>query len=222
MKKLIFGLIATVMFGSVGKAQNTPTSKTMIACYTLSCCGFVEFWTVKRCHYVYIANAKNGSSNNPEAGTHTLEFESLEDVKSLKFENDVILANTEADDDTVSVLPKGEYPVINNTITFNANRIKIKKICEEEVNQGSFFGHTYSYTITYCVYYPTWEKRGLIKITPKLSEEELNQIKDTGSEIEFDKSHEIKLGDFSYTLNSGKYFVNPDGNIYIENVNLDK
>ena len=198
----------------------------MIACYKLSCCGIdgfgIEIWSVRRCHYVYIDDAKNGSSNNPEVGTHTLEFEFTENVKSLNFENDIILANTEDNDDTVLVLPKGEYPVIDNTITFNASRIKIKKICEEEVNEGNFLGHEYSYTITICVYYPTWAKRGLIKITPKLSEDEINQIKDTGSEIEFGKNLEIKLGDFNYTLNSGKYFVNPDGNIYIENVYFDK
>jgi fructose-1,6-bisphosphatase len=223
MKKLVFGLIATVMFGFEVNAQTSnSSSKIKIACYTLSCCGIgpigIEIWSVKRCHYVYTADV---TSKNQNSEHYKLEFETNENVNNLIFENDVILANSEDDDGNVIILPKGEYEVKDNSITFEANKIKIKKVCIEETNSGQFLGHEYNYTITICAYYIGWGKKATLTITPKFSDEELIKLKEFGNFIEFDKDLTIKVENFNFTLNKGKYYVNEDGNIYLENVQLE-
>ncbi len=218
MKKLLLIILAFFSFSNASNAQTSTTSKTKLACYTLSCCGIgsfgIEIWSVKRCHYFYTADAKGTS-------THILEFETKEKIDKLFFEEDVILANSYDEDGSVLILPKGNYTVTNNSISFTASKIKLKKYCFEETNSGQLFGHEYNYTITICGYYIGWGKTGSLAITPKLTTEELTKLKETENMIVFNDDKTIDFGNFSYTMKKGSYFVNEDGNIYLESVNLD-
>ena len=83
------------------------------------------------------------------------------------------------------------------------------------------FGHEYSYSYTICAYYIGWGKTSSIIITPKLTSEDLQKLSETDSMIEFSDDKVYKFEDFSFNLNKGKYFVNKDGNIYIENAGIN-
>lgn len=203
------------MFGFNAEAQNS-TSKTKIACYTLSCCGIgpigIEIWGVKRCYYVYTEG---------KTAMHSIEFESNEKVDNLIFENDVVLPNTFDSEGNAFIIPKGTYSVNNNTFSFPQSKVKIKKICLEETNTGVLFGHEYSYSITICAYYLGWGKTSSFVITPKFNTEELSKVLNSGGIIEFKDDKVLKFENFSYILNKGKYLVNEDGNIYIENAKIN-
>ncbi len=226
MKKLLFGLIATVMFTVAGNAQTKQqrdsNKRTLLWCVTTSCCGIgpfsIEVWSETTC--TYVSKIKNEKG---EEFSHSLKFESKDKVEEVNVPEDVMLAGIYDEMGNNLVLENGNYKVENNQIFFNPKSVVAKtRHCIIRTVQGSFFGHDYGYTIELCITYRT-ANNGFITITPKLNKEQLAQLLEKGeNEIEFKEDISLEKEGVDYTIKAGKYKVNEDGNIYIQNVNFGK
>lgn len=209
MKKLVFGLIATVMFGFVGSAQSV--AKVKLFCVTVSCCGIgpfgFEIWNQKTCHYV--------SSGRMMA---SYIFNTNENLKEVEVKEDFILAGQFAENGDNLVLPMGKYPVINGQIEFTPSTLKAKQYCYIREVSGNLFGHEYNYTIKICISFGKMSN-GVVSINPNLNAEQLSQILSSKDKtIELIKSITINEDGLNYTLKAGKYIINEDGNAYLQNI----
>ena len=224
MKRLVLAIIATVMFGFVGSAQETQHTgkKRLISCIVTSCCGIgafgIEIWSEKTC--MYVSKVKNSTG---EEFSHSLKFQSSESVTSLSIPEDVMLAGMYDDNGNNLILKSGKYKVENNEMFFNPVTSKaIRQHCLIREVDGNFMGHEYHYSISICISFRT-ANNGFITITPKLDKEQLNQLlQKENNEIEFKDEISLEKDGFNYTIKAGKYTVNEDGNIYIQNVQVEK
>jgi hypothetical protein len=211
MKRLFFGLIATVMFINNVNAQSA--AKTKIFCVTLSCCGIgpfsVDIWSETTCHYVSSGRIMSSYS-----------FNTKDDLKEVEVKEDVILAGQFAKNGDNLVLPMGKYSVKNGQIEFTASTTKARQYCYIKEVSGTLFGHDYEYSIKICVSFGRMSN-GVVSINPQLKPEQVSQIlKSDDKTIELKESITIKEDGLNYTLKAGKYIINEDGNAYLQNVKL--
>lgn len=216
MKKLIFGLIAIVMFGLVGNAQ-TSTNRMKLFCITVSCCSIgpvgVEVWHETTCHYVSVHKTAKGDFN------YSVKFESKEDLKEIKIEEDVLLAGFLSEEGENLILPAGNYYVENNEMFFNPVSFKARRYCYERDVKGNLLGHDYSYHIEICVSFGKSSK-GIVGVSPKFTDEQLLELQKNDNVIELYDDIVVKDENVNYTFKSGKYTVNEDGVIYVQNTEL--
>lgn len=211
MKKIIFGLIATLMFLNNVNAQSV--AKVKLFCVTVSCCGIgpfgIEIWSEKTCHYVSSGRMMSSYS-----------FNTKDALKEVEVKEDVILAGQFAENGDNLVLPMGKYPVKNGQIEFAPTTLKAKQYCYIKEVSGTLFGHEYDYTIKVCVSFGRMSN-GVVSINPQLKAEQLSQIlKSDDKTFELKESITIKEDGLNYTIKAGKYTINEDGNAYLQNVKL--
>lgn len=226
MKKLVFGLIATVVLsltGNTALAGNTDSAPTAprvkLFCVTVSCCSVgpvgIEIWSETTCHYVSVH--KIGSNTY----THGVKFQTEGNPKEITIGEDVLLAGFKTDEGEDLILAAGTYPVEDNVMYFNPTTYKARRYCYERDVKGNFMGHDYSYHIEICVSFGrAANDKGVVAIDPKLSDEQLAELAKNGNEISFDEDMTISDKNVSYTVTKGTYTVNEDGNIYIQNTPL--
>ena len=217
MKKFIFGLIATVMFGFVGNASILNDEDPILRqhCVTISCCGIgpfgIEIFTERYC----ITFSKTSAN---------LAFENTVKVKELIILNDQIIAGAKNEMDENIIIPAGKYAVVNNSIDFIPLTIASRPWCITRTL--TWMGHEHA-PVTTC-YDWIWNKQnpngsGLITMTPTLNEKEKQMLTDNGTlEITTDTDFYYTDDKVDYVLKAGKYIVNADGNIYIPNVKFLK
>ncbi len=215
MKNILFGLIATVLFSFTGNAKSLNLKEEPIirACITLDCCGFgpfgVQIYEVRYCFSSRGANV-------------VLNFETKLDVKEVVITNEQILAGFKNEKGENYIIPAGKYSVIDNSISFTPGTISAKPDWCIVIDKD-YFGNTSS--STYC-YNWIWNKPnpnglGLITITPTLSEEQNKKLFENGVlEIINTKDLVVKDANINFTLKAGKYTVNSDGKIYIQNAKI--
>ena len=203
------------MLGMNANAQ-TAAKKVKIACITTSCCGIgpfgFEIWSEKTC--VYVSAEKSGNQSKV-----LYSFKSKETLSEVTVKEDVILAGQFAENGDNLILPIGKYTVKDGQIEFTPKTAKPTKYCYIREVSGNILGHEYEYTIKICI---TVElSKGVVAITPKLSSDELSQIlKSTSQSFEIKNDIVIREDGLNYTIKSGKYIMNEDGNAYIQNVNV--
>ncbi len=223
MKKLLFGLIIAFIFSTSSFGQKANENKVKLLCYSTSCCHFVidiDIWSTTHCFYGSVE--KNGNM----VGSYSMTLESKNNPKEfVNVDEDIILPEFSSDFGGVLALPKGNYKVVDNKIFYTPIKISsAKKYCLTEHVTGTVLGHDVDYSMTICAYW--FFKNGKIskggmKITPELSFDQLEEVKDNNNKISFSKQTKFKTPDFIYTLDAGDYFLSEDGNIYLENVKLD-
>lgn len=212
MKKFIFGLVATVMFGFSANAQSQ--NKTKLFCVTVSCCSVgifgIDIWHETTCHSVSAGKTLASYS-----------FNTKDDIKEVEVKEDVILAGQYAESGDNLVLPAGKYTVKNSQIEFTPSTAKTKQYCYIREVSGAFFGHEYQYTINICVSFGKNSNTGVVSLTPKLTNDQLAEILKTEDRtIELKENVTIKEDGINYTIKAGKYNINEDGNAYLQNVNF--
>lgn len=215
MKKLLFGIIATVLFGFTGNAKNVNLKEepAIRACVTLDCCGFgpfgVQVYSVRYCLLLRGTNV-------------VLNFETNLGVKEVVIANEQIIAGFKNEKGENYIIPAGKYSVIDNSISFTPGTNRAKPDWCITVDRD-YFGNTSS--STYC-YNWIWNKPnpnglGLITITPTLSEDQKTKLFENGVlEIINTQDFVVKDANINFTLKAGKYTVNSDGNIYIQNAKI--
>ena len=216
MKKLIFGLIATIMFGQMMNAQSNRRGK-LVGCIHVSCC-IIDFIGAYICMY-----QREGGGN-----TGTLHFDSNVSQKDFDVPEDVLLNNTDEKGDYY-VLPKGKYEIIGNEVSFIPVVIPQERLsihCFTVVTTGQIFGHEFAIEGRYCMVFGLRPNRGLITIKLNFDENQLSDLSNSNNEIEFKKEINIKEitsqgKEINTTINPGKYKVNPDGTIYLQEVVLN-
>ena len=219
MKNLLFGLLATVMFGFVGNAKTIEKNDLLIqptvrkACVVLSCCGIgpfgIEVFTDRVCVSFRPGNIL------------TIELPVENQSKEIVFNDDEILAGYKSDKGEDLIIPAGKYTVVNSTITVNAGVVNRPDFCITE--DISIFGNGYSFSQCYkWIWNKTKTKKIVtITITPVLDDKAKQLLAATGTLVlQNSKATLFKTPDFSYMLEAGKYKVNSDGNIYIQNVKI--
>jgi hypothetical protein len=211
MKKVLFGLIATVMLSFVGNAQTSAKKHTF--CITLSCCGIgilsVDVWSQTTCYSYSSSKA-------------TLRFAGSTKDSEVTIVDDVLLAGIYSEKGDDLILPKGKYMLVNNEISFTPVASKAKVHCVSSHYSGTFFGESYSGGVKYCWTW-IWDSRssnGNLTITPELSQSQKEQLAKGSAEITFNKDFIAKDSEVNYTVKAGKYTVNQDGNIYLQNIKL--
>ena len=212
MKKLVFGLIATVLFGNFVHAQTT--NKVKLFCVTLSCCGVgpfgIEIWSERTCHYV--------SSGKVMA---SYSFNTKDVLKEVVVNQDVILAGQFAENGDNLVLPTGKYIVTNGQIEFTPTTTMAKVYCYIREVSGNLLGHDYNYSIKICISFGKASNNGVVVLTPKLDSNQLTELlKSNDRTIELKENIIIKEDNINLSLKAGKYTINEDGNIYLQNVVL--
>ena len=217
MKNLLFGLLAMVMFGFSGNAKtiekNDPIIQPTIrqACVVLSCCSIgpfgVEVFTDRVC-----VSFRPGNVLSIELPINNLS-------KEIVFNDDEILAGFKSDKGEDLIIPAGKYFVVNNSITVNASVSNRPDFCISE--DISILGHGYHFSQCYkWIWNKTKTKKIVtVTITPILDDKAKQLLAATGTLVlQNSKATLYKTPDFSYMLEAGKYTVNSDGNIYIQNV----
>ena len=217
MKKFIFGLIATVMFGFVGNSKTLPDQDPILRqrCVTISCCGIgpfgVEIFTERYCITV------NRNSVN-------LTFQNKLEIKEIIFDNDQIIAGVENEKNENIIIPAGKYAVVNNSIDFIPLTIAKTGWCITRTL--TWLGEAHAPKTT--CYDWIWNKQnpngtGLITITPTLDEKSKQMLIDKGTlEITTDEDFHYTDEKVDYVYKAGTYVVNADGNIYIPNAKFLK
>jgi hypothetical protein len=210
MKKLLFGLIAIVMFCANANAQ-TSSKIVKITCITLSCCSVgpfgIEIWSETTCTYVSV-----------EKATAKYSFKSNGDLNEVVVSEDVLLAGQFAENGDNLVLPAGKYPVVDNQIEFIPKASKPTKYCFIREVSGNLFGHEYEYSIKICVTVEL-SKNGIVAITPKLSAEQLSKLlKSEDRTFTINKDITISENGIKTTVKAGNYVMNEDGSAYLQNV----
>ena len=217
MKKFILGLVAIVMFSFVGNAQNNA-NRVKLFCITTSCCGIgpigVEIWHETTCHYVAVHKTAKGDFN------YSIKFETSKNLNEIEIKEDVLLAGYVDESGDNLVLEAGKYLVENNEMFFNPTTFRAKKYCYIREVSGNFLGHDYEYHIEICVSFGKSSNKGTVSIDPKLSKEQIAELQNGNSEVEFLRDVTIKDENVNYVINAGKYIVNEDGLIYMQNTNL--
>lgn len=214
MKNTLFALITLVFFvgHSFGQNKSTGNQKTKLLCITTSCCSLVfftvEVWSQTTCHYV-------------ESNRMSMILDNDKNLDKIEVIEDVLLAGHVNNDGENLVLPKGVYDIENNEINFTPSTFKAKKYCYVMEAQGVFLGHEYEYSITICISFGRNSNKGIVVVTPKLTNAELNQILSSKDKtIVFNEDTVIKRDNIDFTLKAGEYIVNEDGNIYLQHVLL--
>ena len=223
MKKLLFGLIAIVMFGFVGNAQSS--NKVKLGCVITSCCSFgiftIEIISTKHCFSV-----ASYRSVSPEDSYYLqLEGENAVGLNEIEVVEDVILPHLQDANGEAMILEKGKYLVNEKGevhYTPVSSKIKIKKVCIEEHVTGHVLGFEVDYTISMCAYYLSFRTSiGAVSITPKLTESQKSDIVKNNNVVRIDKDYSYNLGDVKYTLKAGDYNLNNDGSIYVINTKFN-
>jgi len=217
MKKLLFGLIATIMFGFVGNSRILNDENPILrqSCITISCCGIgpfgIEIFTERYCITFSKASTK-------------LTFENALKVKEIIILNDQIVAGVKNEKDENVIIPAGKYAVVNNSISFVPLSIVSRPWCITRTL--TWMGHEHA-PVTTC-YDWIWNKQnsngsGLITLTPTLNDKEKQALIANGS-LEITTTTDFQYSDdkVDYVLKAGKYVINADGNIYIPNAKFIK
>jgi len=203
------------MIANIASAQSQARTKLM--CVTVSCCGVgpfsIEIWKETTCHYVEV---RNRTSQN----VYAMTFETNGTPSEVTVPEDVMLAGMFAENGDNLVLPRGRYAVANNEIQFTPTTFKARKYCYIREVKGELFGHAYEYTIDICISFGRSSAKGVVAVNPRLSEDQLTQIMRAGGELKFKEDVRIQTDGINYTLKAGKYTVNQDGNIYLQNAQL--
>ncbi|UPQ80374.1 hypothetical protein M0M57_05925 [Flavobacterium azooxidireducens] len=221
MKKLVFGLIAMVMFSFVGNAQdftkevqlennkselfayneleNFELSKnnirTKLFCITTSCCGLgpfsVQIWSQTTCYYGSVHNMTN--SINGQIEEVEIIFEEKIKEKELQVTQDFLLPTLNKGE--YVTIPKGTYSVIDGNklmITPPQTQARIAVVCVTRVIKGEFFGHPYSSTVTLCFAYLTSARTSNNSTGDTLVEVDLNLSEKELAKIDDVSEFEIK------------------------------
>ena len=217
MKKLLLSFALLFLFSFASNAQTTTAKKYKISCITTSCCGIgpfgIEIWSETTCVYVSAGRSIGGEK------TYSMSFQSNEKVSKVTVKEDVILAGQYNDNGENLVLPSGTYDVVDSEVIFVPTTLTAKKYCYIRETHGTIFGHDYDYTISICVSFGKTSK-GFVTLTPKLTDEQKAELLKNGNQIEFAKDMEISENGINYVVKAGKYFVNEDGNAYVQNALL--
>ena len=200
------------MFGFVGNAQDV--SKRYKACVTVSCCGIgpfgFEIWSQTTCYWY---EGKNKVS---------LQFSGSTKDTEITFDQDYLLAGVHSNDGEDLVLPNGKYQLTNNEIIFTPKVSKPKVHCIGADSSGTIFGHHYEAHSQYCWTW-LWDNKsnsGNLTITPEINASDKLELSKGNTEITIEKDVILKDDTVNYTLLAGKYILNQDGNIYLQNVIL--
>ncbi len=208
MKKLIFGLIATEFFGMSVNAQSTARVQ---ACVTVSCCGIgsfgIEIWSQTTCYWY------------DNSGKVIIKLNSDVKVKELELNEDTLLAGIKNENGEDLLMVKGNYPIINNEIVVKVKVTKPKVHCIGAESSGSFFGNDYTSNWSYCWTW-IWDKNGIgnLSITPTLNVKEKELLSSGNIEVDILKDVYFEDEEINFTLKAGKYIINQDGNIYLQNI----
>lgn len=222
MKKLIFGLLATVVFSNFVEAQTSQRRK--ILCITESCCGIGPFeitiYSVKTCHYVSVEQRTNGTSSSNNRISYL--FDTKELVKEVNVKEDVILAGQYDSNGDNFVMPAGTYPVKDKQIDFTPTSLKAKKYCYIRETSGNFLGHDFEYTIKICVEVSLKSNKGALSITPTQNSSVKPNNLESSKRNTFSINKDVKINEdgFNFVIKAGEYILNDDGTAYINNVKL--
>ena len=210
MKKLVFGLIATVMFSLVGNAQTDSKMRYKI-CATVSCCGIgifsVDVWSQTSC-YEY------------SSGKVILNFKDSTKNSEVVIDEDLLLVGLKSEKGEDLILQKGKYPILDNEFSFIPITTKATVHCIKGSYSGSIFGHEYSGGTSYCWTW-IWDSKSTnsnLIITPELSLKDKEQLNSGNTDVTLDKDVVLKDGEVDYIVKAGKYILNQDGNIYLQNI----
>ncbi len=221
MKNLLFGLIATVMFGVIGFAKNQvsnvePPSTFIRACVTLSCCGVgifgVEIYSTTHCWSFNRSNI-------------VITFDQPIKTKEVSVAYDTILSGSLSDKSEYVIIPAGRYNVVNNSISFVPVLLASRPWCITYSYSGDVLGNPHSGSTTSC-YDWIWNKNnslglGNVTITPTLSAELKEALSKAGTlDYNITKDYIQKDANVNYTVKAGVYKLNADGKIYINNVKI--
>ncbi len=163
-------------------------------------------------------------------GFYTLTFDPSKpiDVKTLTVDEDALLSGMLDANGNTLILPKGDYVVNNNSIDFSAVQLdvasKAKKYCYEVVAHGAIFGHPYNYDVSICITINVNKGKntnGSVAITPTLNESDIKLLKSANNEFVLEEDIVIKENDLYFTISKGKYFINEDGNAYLQNYKVN-
>lgn len=195
--------------------------RTKIMCVTTSCCSIyfltIEIWSETTCHYVEIQE-KGGK----DVCVYT--FNGKKEInEEFKLEQPVLLAGIHSSDGKNLVLPAGGYKIVKNEFEFIPQQTQSKKYCYIREVKGQFLGHSYHYEIEICISISIdflFGDKGIVQIGTNLSEEEIKKVLDSGGEISFDEDVTIQEKEVNFTLEKGKYILNSDGNIYLQNIKV--
>lgn len=211
MKKLLFGLIATVMFGFVGNAQTA--SRTKLFCIKESCCSAwifgIEIWSQTTCHYVSAGKIIS-----------TMYFETHDKVEQVEVSEDILLAGEFSDTGEHLILPKGVYPVKDNQIEFNPLKGKSKTYCYIREVSGNLLGHDYQYNIKLCVTLGK-NSNGVVSIKPQLNKDELERLlQSENKSFKINEDIILKEDGLNCIVKAGQYIMNEDGHAYLQNFSI--
>jgi hypothetical protein len=235
LKNITVGVSLIMMMFMVFKtnAQETKTIKSdryKLFCTTTSCCSLpfisIEVWSHTTCHYVRVEEVETKSNSNV-SNQIVMTLGSNEEIPSiLTLDEDVILAGLKTETGESLIMPKGEYKVVDGQISFEAKSVSLTRICYTKEVSGSFFGHDYEYSIDICVYVPeitikSNDNKGAVSLALNLSKEQLIKLNEENNIIEFYEDITIEDENINFTLKAGKYKVNKNGNLYLQNVNLN-
>lgn len=137
----------------------------------------------------------------------------------ISVSDDILLAGLQTDSGGNLILPKGKYEVVNDEITFTPTISKAKVHCFYSNYHGTILGHEYSGSTGYCWTW-IWEKRGTLAITLQLNEQEQKELLSNNLEVDFVKDFDVVDKDFIFTVKAGKYTINQDGVIYLQDVSI--
>lgn len=191
--------------------------KTKLFCITTSCCsGFgisIEIWSETVCHYVEVVEGQ-------EKHTYTINFET-DKLMNGKFEvkQPILLAGLFADNGNNLVLPKGNYEVIDNSLTFQPKSAEVDTYCYIKEVNGEIFGHSYHWSVRICISI-SFGSKGVVSIETGLTDAQLVELLRKGGKLSINNEINIQKDGLNFTLNPGEYIVNEDGKIYLQNIEV--
>lgn len=214
MKKLIFGLIATVFLGMGVNAQSSKVSPRKQICITVSCCGIgsfgIDIWSQTTCYWY------------DNSGKVTIKLNKEIKASEIELNEDTLLAGIKNENGEGLIMLKGKYPIVNNEIVFNAKATKPKVHCIGADYSGTIFGNSYSGGWSYCWTW-IWDNKsniGNLSITPTLNERDMEMLMSGSTEVTIDKDIHFEDNEINFTLKAGNYTLNQDGSIYLQNIKL--
>lgn len=207
MRKILFGLMLMLFFTSNMNAQQKK-----LYCYTVSCCSVgpigIEIWSHKVCVYAEVIKE--------ELTSVEFQVNPKYPLSEVVIDHDMLLSIS--NEKQGWVLPKGTYGLKNNMMTFKPEKVKTTTYCIERRAEGSLFGHAYNYSLKLCITVSASTQNAVVAIDTNLNKDELVRLKEYGNEIEIKEDISLKEAGIGHVLKAGKYIVNEDGKIYLDNI----
>jgi hypothetical protein len=207
---------ANMGLGITDPIGSNSAERTLLYCVTTSCCSLgifsIEVWKQTTCHYV--------SSNRV-----SVEFHPPVSQPDVEVYEDLLLAGVMNSRGEGLILPKGRYRVEGNQINFTPQTYKAARTyCYHIESEGTILGHSYSINRKWCITFGKDARTGVVEIDTDLPTDVLQKLRTSNADdryMNFSRDTRIcDKGTVDFNLPAGKYFVNDDGIIYLQNVTL--